>query len=82
MYRLVYTSNPNMTHHLQQDFDVYVDNNLRAIDKDGKGFTTSKIEDSTALAEGGIIVKTQNSVYIFAFISSNLVSDYSGFGFY
>jgi hypothetical protein len=69
MYRLVYTSNSDMEKHVGSDFTLYIESVLTAINPSvGKGFTTSKIVDSTALMEGGVIVKTKNSVYIFAYI--------------
>jgi hypothetical protein len=71
-----------MTHHLQEEFDVYVEKSLTALNKDGKGFSTSKVVDSTALMEGGIIVRTVNSVYIFAYINDTYVSNITGFGFH
>jgi len=79
MYKLVYTSNPKMQHHLNEEFDVYIDHSLRAINSSNKGFVTSKVLDATALLEGGIIAKTQNSLYIFAYINEKQVSEYSGF---
>jgi hypothetical protein len=81
MYKLVYTSNPKMEHHLQEEFDVYINSSLLAVNKEGKGFSTSKVIDTSAMMEAGIIVKTKNSVYIFAYINNKVVSEFSGFGF-
>ena len=79
MYKLVYTTNKDMEKYLNQDFDVYIEKNLVAINKDNKGFSTSEIKDSTALIEAGIMVRTKNSIYMFAYVNPNFVSDYSGF---
>lgn len=81
MYKLVYTSNPNMIHHLQEEFDIYINTNLLAVNKEGKGFSTSKIIDTSAMTEAGIIARTKNSVYIFAYINNKQVSEFTGFGF-
>lgn len=81
MYRLVHTTNSNMKHHLQEEFDIYINDGLLAVNKEGKGFSTSKITDSAAMTESGVIIKTKNSVYIFAYIDNNRVSEFPGFGF-
>ena len=81
MYKLVYTSNPKMEHHLQENFDLYVGDALLAVGKDEKGFSTSRVIDSAIVEKSGIMVKTNNSTYIFAYINEERVSEFSGYGF-
>jgi hypothetical protein len=83
MYKLVHTSNPKMIHHLHEEFDVYIElnNGLLAVNKNGKGFSTSQVLDTSTMPEAGIIVKTKNSVYIFAYINNKKISEFTGFGF-
>lgn len=82
MYKLVYTSNPDMEHHLGEEVDVHIRENIVAINKDAKAMVSSRIVDLTELLDAGIIVKTRNSVYIYAYINNIQVCEYTGIGFY
>jgi hypothetical protein len=82
MYKLVYTSNSKMLHHIDEEVDIHFSANLLAINKDGKGFSTSVITNFKQLDKAGAIYKTKNSVYIFAYINDIKVCKFSGFGFY
>jgi len=73
MYKLVYTSNPSMTHHLNEKVDIYIGEFLTTVNKEGKGFATSEVVSSAAIADAGVIIKTSNSVYIFAYVDDSIV---------
>jgi hypothetical protein len=68
MYRLVFTSDKLVEHYIGKDFKIYIESHLKAVDENNIGFTSSRVLDSTAIVEAGIIAKTINAIYIFAYV--------------
>lgn len=73
MYKLVYTSNEKMIHHINEEVDLYYNTCLYAPNKFGKGLGSSKIISQTHLDNGGIIYKTENNIYIYVYINDDIV---------